>query len=208
MKVAILCRVSTLRQKTDRQQHELSEIARDRGWEVVKVVTEKISGAASRDDRTGLDEILALAEKRQIQKVLVHEITRIARRPSVIHCFIEELCSLGVSLWWKSEGMETLTESGRKNITATVLIGVLAGLAENEREVMRERVFSGLDNARRSGKRIGRPSGQWPKDKFLKKHAVVVSAIQRHPNASLHDLEKISGRSVGTIIKARRILAA
>ena len=34
---------------------------------------------------------------------------------------------------------------------------VLSGVAEFERELIRERVVAGLDRARRNGKRLGRP---------------------------------------------------
>ena len=90
--VAIFCRVSTLnRQDNQRQITELEEYAKSQNYEVVEVVSESISGRAHADDREGLHRILTLANEKKIKKVLVHEVSRIARRSSIVHKFVEDL---------------------------------------------------------------------------------------------------------------------
>ena len=89
--VAILVRVSTLRQETDRQMNELESYAASKGYEVVAVLKETISGKANADQREGLQQVLDLARSGSIKKVLVHEISRIARRSSITHSFVEQL---------------------------------------------------------------------------------------------------------------------
>jgi putative DNA-invertase from lambdoid prophage Rac len=46
---------------------------------------------------------------------------------------------------------------------------IMAGLAEFERDLIRERVKSGLAAAQARGVRLGRQHGQWPSDKKAKK---------------------------------------
>jgi DNA invertase Pin-like site-specific DNA recombinase len=67
--VAILVRVScSEKQTTDRQKSELLAYADSKGFSVVEVVEEKISGRASANERTGLKRIEDLAESGAIKK--------------------------------------------------------------------------------------------------------------------------------------------
>ena len=95
--VAIIVRVSTTKQENDRQIHELTEVAKRNQWDVVEVIEEKVSGNSR--ERSGLDRAVELARTHAIQKVLVHEVSRVARRNSVAHQFLETLSELGVSLY-------------------------------------------------------------------------------------------------------------
>ena len=67
------------------------------GFRIVAVLREKISGTADQNDREGLNEALELARTGKIKKVLVHEVSRIARRNSIAHKFVETLEDYGVS---------------------------------------------------------------------------------------------------------------
>jgi DNA invertase Pin-like site-specific DNA recombinase len=79
--VAVLVRVSTHKQETNRQRAELMQTAAQRRWTVVEVLEENgVSGNADADDRHGLQHALELAEAGKIRKVVVHEVSRIGRR--------------------------------------------------------------------------------------------------------------------------------
>jgi DNA invertase Pin-like site-specific DNA recombinase len=69
--VAIMVRVSTKRQETDRQIYELKELAENTGWEVVEVIEETISGAAADQLRHGIARVMEMARAGRIKKVLV-----------------------------------------------------------------------------------------------------------------------------------------
>ena len=77
----ILVRVSTVKQDTDRQVTELRAVATSRGWEVVEVLEETVSGRADQSERSGLHRAEELALTGKIKKVLVHEVSRVARPP-------------------------------------------------------------------------------------------------------------------------------
>ena len=89
--VAILVRVSTAKQETARQISELRQYANGKGYEVLEVCEETVSGSAGNDERHGLRRAEQLALEGKIRKVLVHEVSRIARRNSVAHHFVETL---------------------------------------------------------------------------------------------------------------------
>jgi len=203
--VAILLRVSTSLQNSDRQKSELLAYAETKGFKVVEVVEETISGRASANDRTGLKRVEELVEAGAIKKVLVHEVSRIARTNSILHSFIEHLESHGVSLFWFTQLTETLLPSGKRNPAASLMISLLADLARNEVEVLRERINSGLAEARRKGVVLGRPTGtKMSSDSILSRHADVVRLLKK--GQSIRNAGKISGKGFSTVQRVKKIL--
>jgi len=93
--VAVLVRVSTAKQETDRQVTELAKYAAGKGYEVVEVCREEVSGMAEGTERHGLQRTEELAREGKVKKVLVHEVSRLARRNSVAHAFVETLEECG-----------------------------------------------------------------------------------------------------------------
>jgi DNA invertase Pin-like site-specific DNA recombinase len=204
--VAILVRVSSRKQETTRQVSELSAYAIQRDYKVAEVCEETVSGAASEDAREGLNRALELAGSGQIKKVLVHEVSRIARRNSVAHHFLEQLDELGVSLYWHAQGIETLLPSGKRNPAASIMFSLLAEMARAEREQFKERVESGMKEAAKQGRFPGRPKGsiQSPED-LLEKYPAVVR--QLNADQSIRNTAAICKVSKGTVEKVKRTLA-
>src|SRR5262245_52494152 len=75
--VAIYCRVSTDDQSCERQERDLRAFAERAGHHVVGVFMEKASGA--RNDRIERKKVMALAQAREIDAVLVTELSRWGR---------------------------------------------------------------------------------------------------------------------------------
>jgi DNA invertase Pin-like site-specific DNA recombinase len=84
-----LVRVSTAKQDTARQISELRQYADGKGYEAIEVCQETISGSAEDHERDSLRRAEQLARDGKIKKVLVHKVSRIARRNSVAHRFVE-----------------------------------------------------------------------------------------------------------------------
>ncbi len=201
--VAILVRVSTAKQETGRQVSELRALAEAKSWKVVAVCEElAVSGRAAESERHGLHQALELARSGNIKKVLVHEVSRLARRNSVVHRFVEELEDLGVSLYWHAQAVETLLPSGKRNPSASVMLALLAEMARNETETLRERINSGLAEARRKGVRLGRPEGGMEAKALLRKHADVEKALKA--GQSVRNAAKITGKGVSTVQRVAR----
>lgn len=202
--VAILVRVSTAKQETERQIAELEAVAAAKGWRVVEVVREHgVSGSSK--VRPGLDRVLDLAADGTIAKVMVHEVSRVARRNSVAHMFLDRLDDYHVSLYWHAQAIETLLPSGKRNPAAGVMFALLAEMARAERETLVERTRSGLAEARRRGKTLGRPIGTTmaPAD-LLAKHSDVVRLLKA--GQSIRHAAAISGKSKGTVENVKRAM--
>jgi DNA invertase Pin-like site-specific DNA recombinase len=86
-----------------------------------------------------------------VDAVLVYRYDRFARSLRQLVNALEEFRSLGIDFISLHEGVDTSTPNGR------LVFGIFASIAEFERELIRERVKSGIAAARARGKRLGRP---------------------------------------------------
>jgi DNA invertase Pin-like site-specific DNA recombinase len=205
--VAILVRVSTVKQETARQVSELRAYADSKNYDVVAVCHETISGSADNGERHGLRRAEELARAGKIKKVLVHEISRLARRNSVVHQFVETLEEFGVSLYWHAQGVETLLPNGKRNPAAGIMLALLAEMARNETETLRERINSGLAEARRNGVKLGRPKGtNLNRGAFLQRHRDICRKLKA--GHSVRNSAKITGKGVSTVQRVKLALAA
>lgn len=205
--VAILVRVSTNKQETDRQVAELQEYASAKGYEVVEVCEEIISGATGADERLGLLRVEELAASGAIRKVLVHEVSRLARRNSVAHAFVEYLEDVGVSLYWHQQRIETLLPNGKRNPAAAIMFALLSEMARAERETLSDRIKSGLAEARRKGRTLGRPSGSILSGKaYMKKHRDICRRLRE--GHSVRNTARITGKGVSTVQRVKATLSA
>jgi len=203
-KVAILVRVSTEKQETDRQISELQAYADSKGYEVVEVLKETVSGRADEVDRLGLIRAEELAATGKIKKVLVHEISRLSRRNSITHRFIESLENYGVSLYWHAQGLETLLSNGKRNPAAGILIAILSEAARAEVETLRERIMSGLAEARKKGVKLGRPAGsKYSHMVVLKMHSDIVRNLKN--GQSVRNTAKITGKGFSTVQRVKAV---
>src|SRR5260370_3356075 len=204
--VAILVRVSTVKQETSRQISELRTYAASKGYEIVEICQETVSGNANGDERHGLRRAEALAIEGKVKKVLVHEISRLARRNSVAHHFVETLEECGVSLYWHAQRIETLLRNGKRSPSAGIMLALLAEMARSEVETLRERIKSGLAQAKRKGVRLGRPKGtKLNRDVFLQKHKDILRQLRR--GQSVRNTAKITGKGVSTVQRVKLMLA-
>jgi DNA invertase Pin-like site-specific DNA recombinase len=129
------------------QSRAMREYATRRGWQIALQVKEIRSGASQREDR---EKLLAAARRREIDVVLVWRLDRWGRSVTDLLATLQELEHLGVGFVSLTEALDLTTPAGR------AMAGLLAVFAEFEREILRERVRAGLDQARRNGQRLGR----------------------------------------------------
>lgn len=149
MKAFLYARVSTGEQNEGMQVRELEDFAKRRGWEAELFADAGWSGAKVK--RPALDRMLALVRKRQCDVVLVYRYDRFARSLHQLVSSLAEFDSLGVQFVSLHEGVDTSTPNGR------LIFHIFASIAEFERELIRERVKSGVAHARAQGVRLGRP---------------------------------------------------
>lgn len=152
MRAAIYARVSTAHggQNPEMQLRELREYCQRRGWDVAgEYVDVGISG--SKERRPQLDRLLADCRRRLVGAVVVYRYDRFARSLRQLVNALCEFDALGIQFVSLHEGVDTSTPNGR------LVFGIFASIAEFERELIRDRVRSGIAAARAKGKKLGRP---------------------------------------------------
>ncbi len=150
-RAAIYARVSTHNgQNPEMQLEEIRAFCSNRGWKIVEeYVDTGISGA--KEHRPGLDRLLEACRRRLVDAVVVYRYDRFARSLRQLVNALEEFRALGIDFVSLHEGVDTSTPNGR------LVFGIFASIAEFERELIRDRVRSGLASAKAKGKRLGRP---------------------------------------------------
>ena len=183
-RAAIYARVSTVDQSCERQLRDLAAFAERGGFEVVGTFMETASGAKdSRGER---------------KRVLVTELSRWGRSTQDLLDTLYKLAGWNVSMVAMS-GMtfELGTPHGRMMAT------LLAGIAQFERDLISERVKSGLAAAKARGRKLGRQPGHRPKADRLAPRVLRLVGDGRSYRWIARDLG-VSKNTVGDIVKRAR----
>jgi len=154
----IYARVSTNKgqQDTRNQVHDCHEYARKLGLKVHDVITVETSSQKSRKAR----KLDVLFDQLQIgDTLLTSEISRLGRSISEIFRMIDEEIKGKINLHCIKESIVLLKDED-PSINTTMTIGMFSIMAEVERRLISERVKSGLRNAQRKGKVLGRQKGE------------------------------------------------
>lgn len=133
-------RVSTKHQNLDMQMDELNKYGCD------EIVTEKESGA--KKDRKELQSLLS--KLRKDDTLVVYKLDRLGRTMHQLVNLLQEFNEKGVHFVSIRDGIDTSTTMGR------FLFHIFGAMAEMEREVINERVVSGVAAAKQRGREGGR----------------------------------------------------
>jgi putative DNA-invertase from lambdoid prophage Rac len=195
-RAALYCRVSTADQSCERQERDLVAFAQRAGYEVIGTYKETASGL--RLDRAERRKVLALAQKHEIDAVLVTELSRWGRSTTDLLATLKELEARRVSLVaLNGMAFDLTTPHGRMMAT------LLAGIAEFERELTQERIRSGIAAAKARGKKLGRQSGQRPKSDRLAPRVLALVAQGRSYRLVGREVG-LSKNTVANIVKRAR----
>jgi putative DNA-invertase from lambdoid prophage Rac len=160
-RVAIYCRVSTSDQDCDRQERDLLAYSERAGYEVVGVFKETLSGIRKARGKQPVErkKAMDLAQRREIDAVLVTELTRWGRSTQDLMTTLGELASWDASLIAQTGlTFDLSTPQGK------LVASLMASLAEFEHDLLRERVRSGIAAAKARGQTFGRRKGHRPSD--------------------------------------------
>lgn len=151
------CRVSTADQTTDNQMKEIEAA----GFAIAeqRIVAEKISGSVGAMDRPQFARLVDRLERDDI--LLVTKLDRLGRNAMDVRATVELLAAAGVRVHCLALGGVDLTSPAGK-----MTMGVIAAVAEFERDLLVERTQSGLNRARSEGKRLGRPPSLTPQQQI------------------------------------------
>jgi len=168
-KVAIYSRVSTGEQDTTNQSVVLTDWARQRGYEIVKVYDEEESAWKSGHQRV-LANLIVDARYKKFQTVLVWALDRLSREGALaILSLVHKLSAYGVKVL---SYQESWTEAPGE--VAELLYALTGWVARMESQRRSERTKVGLARVKAQGKSLGRPPGSKDKRKRRRRRCVTV----------------------------------
>jgi DNA invertase Pin-like site-specific DNA recombinase len=184
--VAIYARVSTDRQRVDMQIRELRDFVKRSGWTIFNEYTDQgYTGANTK--RPAFAEMMFEARKRKFDVLLVWKLDRLSRSLKDLINTLDELGSLGIHFISYDNNLDTTTPTGK------LVFQIIGAVAEFEKDIIRERVRAGLENAKQKGKRLGRPS--------VNSDILEEAKELRKQGLSFRRIEKDLGVGEGTIRK-------
>ena len=139
IKAVIYARVSSIgdRQSTDRQVKDLTDYAAYKGYEVLGVYTEHISGTKKNGERPVLRKAIERCKveaqnqipdsgMRSCVILLVSELSRLGRNAFEVLETVKELADSGINLHMQKEQMTLLGDDGRPSIFAPIMLATLS----------------------------------------------------------------------------------
>lgn len=147
-RVFAYCRVSTADQTTNNQVQEIAAA----GFAVTpqRTITETVSGSVAASERAGFGQLLNKLEESDV--LVVTKLDRLGRNAMDVRATVEALTGMGVRVHCLALGGVDLTSPAGK-----MTMGVIAAVAEFEKDLLVERTNSGLARAKAEGKTLGRP---------------------------------------------------
>jgi DNA invertase Pin-like site-specific DNA recombinase len=149
-RVALYLRVSTAngQQTTENQRLALEDVAKQRGWRIVAVYEDQVSGAKGRERRPGLDAMLKDATRGKFDLLAVWAMDRLGRSLLDLLTTLRDLEAVKVDLYMHQQAIDTSTPTGK------MFFHVTGAFAQFEREMIVSRVKAGQKRAVDAGKRI------------------------------------------------------
>jgi DNA invertase Pin-like site-specific DNA recombinase len=194
-RAALYVRVSTDRQTVENQIAALSKVASARGWQIVATFRgEGISGAKSRDQRPGLDEMLKQAQRGRFDVVMAWAIDRLGRSLVDLLQTIEGLKACGVDLYLDQQSIDTTTPAGK------LMLQMCGAFAEFERSMLQARIAAGLRRAVANGRKLGRPLND--------PDAVDKARLALGKGLGINRVAKLVGLSNGTVHRIKGEMVA
>jgi putative DNA-invertase from lambdoid prophage Rac len=175
-RVFAYARVSTVDQLTENQREEISGA----GYAIDprRFVEEKVSGSVPTSQRPGFKKLLDRMESGDT--LIVTKLDRIGRDSIDVQLTVELFEKAGMRLIVLQLGNLDLTSSA-----GSLMVKVLAAMADFERDLIIERTQAGQARARAEGKHMGRPAKTSEVQrqairKALEKGATVTSMAERY----------------------------
>lgn len=204
-KAVIYARVSSVndRQNTQRQVDDLTKSSTQNGYELVGIYQEHVSGAAKNENRMVLMECLDYCVNNKVDFLLLSELSRLGRSTLQVLKSLEILHEAGVSVYIQNLGIYTLQSDGLVNPIASIMVTVLAEMANIERSNIAYRLNSGRANYIANGGKLGRKAGSIKSvDKKKEEYKEVISLLKR--GYSVRNVAKLSGVSASTVQRVKK----
>ena len=167
------------------------------------------SGVVRLRDRPAGKRLWEDVENGEISEIRFHEISRAGRNLVDVIATLHQFAEMGVQVVVEKEGIRLLQSNGKINPVASMILSVLASIANIERTTLLERQAEGIAVAKAKGKYLGRRSGSYENDAtFLGKPKSKKITKLLGDDLSVTQIALIVGCSHNLVRKVRDKIAA
>lgn len=200
----IYARVSSSndRQDTSRQIKDLENYAKSQNIEIVNIYEEHISGAKKIEERQILGECLEYCKRESVNFLLLSELSRLGRTTLQVLRSLEMLHESKVSVYIQNLGLYTLQPNGDVNPIASIMVTVLAEMANIERSNIQYRLNSGRANYIYNGGKLGRKTGSTKTEEKKKEEYKDTIALLKK-GYSVRNVAKLQNIGISTVQRIR-----
>lgn len=199
-KAVIYARVSSTndRQDTSRQIKDLENYTKSQNIRIVKIYEEHISGAKKIEERQVLAECLEYCTRNSVNFLLLSELSRLGRSTLQVLRSLEILHEAKVSVYIRNLGLYTLQADGKVNPIASIMVTVLAEMANIERSNIQYRLNSGRANYIANGGKLGRKKGSTkPEEKLREEYKETIMLLKK--GYSIRNVARLQGIGISTV---------
>ena len=206
-----MLRVSTSEQDYTYQYNTLKELCDRKGWEIVKVFANKVSGAKKNEERQEIVELIDYVKHNKVDRVVATEISRIGRDTLEALKTIEILNEHKVNLFLANYNIETLNSNAEVNPIAKMILTICLEISSYERNLLRYRMREGYNEylrKRREDKEnhpLGRKT-EYRKNEQQYREQYKQELTLLRKGISLRNVQQLTGTSVGTLRKLKQYL--
>ena len=186
------------RQDTGRQIKDLENYARSQNIEIVGIYEEHISGAKKIEERQILGECLDYCIRESVDFLLLSELSRLGRSTLQVLRSLEMLHESKVSVYIQNLGLYTLQSNGEVNPIASIMVTVLAEMANIERSNIQYRLNSGRANYIANGGKLGRKTGSIKTEEKKREEYKETIALLRK-GYSVRNVARLQGLGISTV---------
>ncbi len=189
-RVFAYCRVSKFEQDTSNQVREIEAA----GFKVdaKRIVVETISGSVAALERKGFAKLVDRLEAEDV--LLVTKLDRLGRNAMDLRTTVDRLAADGVRVHCLALGGVDLTSAAGR-----MTMGVIAAVAEFERDLLIERTQAGLSRAKAEGKTLGRPQAltaiEQADVRAARASGVSLGALAKKYNVSRAAIQRVEKRA-------------
>lgn len=161
MKVIALTRISTAQQQIESQSDKVIQRILQDGWsrsDIIEIRGVESASKLSENERLTLNELKRTIESETVEAVYVFEISRIARRASILYSIRDYLQAHHVQLICMNPPLQMFNSDWTISTAAAMLFSIFSTLSEQETYIRVERTMRGKQKKAAEGKLTsGRP---------------------------------------------------
>lgn len=196
------------RQNTDRQVKDLTDYASYKGYDLVKVFEEHISGAKKNSDRPALQQAIdhcKASAKDNSTILLCSELSRVGRSAFEVLETIKTLVDSGINLYLQKEQLTLLDDNGKPSLFAPIMLATLSTCSQLERDNIQFRLNSGRRRYIENGGRLGRPKGSVKTaDQRIEENQDIIGYLKK--GYTIRDTARLCGKSVSSVQRVKKLV--